>query len=309
MRDAVRRATSSKSLPLIDGPIQTRETSTIDDFDGAPAIVSVSDIHGYYEAMYSALTAVGAVRDPVVREDSSGQLHWADSNYLLLFNGDLIDRGEDNKKVLRTALRLKQEAPPGRVRLHLGNHEMAIMLPEVLHWPQTYSGQLTRDARIAFLEQVCDSVWTAAFEGYNYTYSHAGRESEFDPTGVNARLRTCAGEVREEMAADQSSSLQAEVPEAYDTIFGLDGDGRGPDAGILWMDFYHMPQDAPPQIVGHSRHEDVTKKGNVICQNTIRSNLQSAGGESVVIETPSEVRAVTRDDAGTATTTTPVELF
>lgn len=308
MREALRQATASESLPTVDAPVQTRETSTIDDFDGSPAIVSISDIHGYYEPAHSALTAVGDVRDPVVTEDSSGQLHWADSNYILLFNGDLIDRGDENESVLETALRLKQEAPPGRVRLHLGNHEMAIMLPDVLHWPRTYSGQLTQEARVSFVDQVRSGVWNAAFEGYNHTYSHAGRESSFDATSVNTRLRTCADEVHEEMTGAGDGSVQEDVPEQYDLLFGLDRDGRGPDAGLLWMDFLHMPRDAPPQIVGHSRQTEVVRKGNVVCQNTIRSNLGSIGGEAVVIETPNEVTVVTRDGSGTATTTTPVEL-
>lgn len=307
MEEAIRQATASESLPTMNEPIQTCEISTIDDFDGTPAVVSVSDIHGYYEAVHSALTAVGEVRDPVVTEDSSGQLHWADSNYLLIFNGDLIDRGNANKKVLETALRLKQEAPPGHVRLHLGNHEMAIMLPEVLYWPQTFSGQLTRDARITFLDQVRSGVWNVAFDGYNYTYSHAGCDSTFDPANVNARLRTCANEIRNEMTGKDADNVQESIPSRYELIFGLDGNGRGPDAGLLWMDFAHMPRNAPPQIVGHSRRTTVTKKGNVICQNTIRSNLQSTGGEAVVIETPSEVSVVTRDETGTATTTMPAE--
>jgi len=270
--------------------------------------VSLSDIHGYYESAHSALTAVGAVRDPVVSEDSSGQLHWADSNYLLLFNGDLIDRGDENRRVLETALRLKHEAPPGRVRLHLGNHEMAVMLPEVLHWPQTYSGQLTQAARVSFVDQVRAGIWKAAFEGYNHTYSHAGCESSFDATNVNTRLKTCADQIREDMTSPDSGSVQEKIPEQYDLLFGLDRGGRGPDAGLLWMDFLHMPRDAPPQIVGHSRQPEVVKKGNVICQNTIRSNLRSSGGEAVVIETPNEITVVTRDRSGTAITTTPNEV-
>jgi hypothetical protein len=307
MRDALRQATATASLPAIDGPIRTREAATVDEFDGSPAIVSISDIHGYYESAHSALTAVGEVREPVVHEDSSGRLHWAGSNYLLLFNGDLIDRGDENRKVLETALRLKQEAPPGRVRLHLGNHEMAIMLPDVLHWPKTYSGQLTRSARISFLEQVRDGIWDAAFEGYDHTYSHAGRESAFDSASVNARLRAAADEVHEELVADHAESGQEGIPERYDLVFGLDGNGRGPDAGLLWMDLAHMPRTAPPQIVGHSRQTAVARKGNVVCQNTIRSNVGSTGGEAVVIETPNDVSVVTRDGSGTATITAPVE--
>jgi hypothetical protein len=38
--------------------------------------------------------------DPLVHEDETGDLHWAGNNYVLVFNGDLVDRGPHNESVL-----------------------------------------------------------------------------------------------------------------------------------------------------------------------------------------------------------------
>lgn len=101
----------------------------------APAIVSISDIHGYLEDARSALLAVGESDqfDPVVTADDDGVLHWTDNDYVLVFNGDLVDRGNQNDATVALALRLMREAPPGRVQYLLGNHEMAILCPSVLN--------------------------------------------------------------------------------------------------------------------------------------------------------------------------------
>lgn len=92
---------------------------------------------------------------------------------------------------------------------------------------------------------------------------------------------------------------QLAVVEDYELVFGTGGTfGRGESAGLLWMDFKHMQESAPPQIVGHSRHLQPTRTGNAICQNVIRDNLDSPGGEAVVIESPDEVVAVTNTSRG-----------
>ena len=106
-----------------------------------PTIVSLSDVHGYLDAARNALTAVGETDEypPVVTVDDEGRLHWADNDYLLLLNGDLLDRGDRNRACLALLERLAGEAPVGRVRYHLGNHEMAVLFPERFQWPGVYS--------------------------------------------------------------------------------------------------------------------------------------------------------------------------
>lgn len=283
---------------------QLPQSNSIDWFrdDGTnPRIVSISDIHGYLEDGRSALLAVGDTDrfDPVVTSDADGRLHWAGNDYVLIFNGDLVDRGDHSEETIDLALRLMEGAPPGCVRYHLGNHEMAILLPEELIWPRTYSQNLDRDRRRQFISLVANGTITAAFEGYHYVYSHAGDTDRIDVTAVNKTAQEAATELLETMDAGRYEDVQSDIPNRYDSVFGLGGTfGRGRDAGILWMDFEHMPDDAPSQIVGHSRQTVPTRVGQTVCENVIRENLGSLGGEAVLVETADELIAVTRQDDG-----------
>lgn len=271
----------------------------------SPQIVSISDVHGYLDPCRSALTAVGETDrfDPVVVADDAGRLHWADNDYVLVFNGDLVDRGEQNAETVDLALRLMKEAPSGRVRYHLGNHEMGILLPDEFHWPGAYSLTLDDEPRREFLSLVAEGTVTAAFEGYRYTYSHAGDTDGVDVAAVNQSAREAATELLESLDAGRYQSVQSQIPERYDDLFGLGGRyGRGEEAGILWMDFTHMPADAPPQIVGHSRHRTPTRTGEAVCENVIRETNDSPGGEAVLVETTQKLYSVTRLSDGGVTT-------
>jgi hypothetical protein len=77
--------------------------------------------------------------------------------------------------------------------------------------------------------------------------------------------------------------------------------GRGPSGGICWMDFQHLSADAPAQIVGHTKHTEPVRRGNVICGNVLRMNRHAAGGEGVLIESPNEVQFVRRRSDGSVT--------
>lgn len=272
------------------------------DRGDSPTIVSLSDVHGYLDAARSALTAVGETEahPPVVTVGDDGRLRWAGNDYLLLVNGDLVDRGPDNEACLDLVARLVDEAPPGRVRYHLGNHEMAVLFPAMFRWPGVFSVELERDPRERFVDAVASGALPAAFEGYEYTYSHAGSNDPIDVPAVNATAATAAEEAAD--ALDGTQQAQRDIAAANSSVFGLGGvRGRGKDAGLLWMDFTHMRHEAPPQVVGHSRHERPTRKGNAVCQNVIRSNRASEGGEAVLLETPDGLTAVVREADGVST--------
>ena len=277
----------------------TTQISRVDQIDGQPPIVHISDIHGYLKEARSALEAVGETMrfDPIVVTDEAGRLHWADNDYILVVNGDVIDRGPANEACLELVWRLQQEAPAGRVRYHLGNHELAIMLPTFVWWPDAYSTSRSADERQAFLERIRDGDVTAAFAGYRYTYSHAGQNEPFTAAEVNADLQAAAGELH---AADgKSDEIQHHVEEAYHRVAGLGTHGaRGAEAGLCWMDFVHLEPSAPPQIVGHSRRDEPVKNGNVVCGNVLRANQGSPGGEGVLVETPADLVAVIRQSNG-----------
>jgi hypothetical protein len=286
---------------VVSGP----ERDGVSGLDGDPAIVSVSDVHGYLDEARRALLGVGEhwQFDPVVERGSDGELHWAGNDYVLVFNGDLVDRGPDNEAVLRTVERLRREAPPGRVRVTMGNHELPMLLPAVLRWPRWYSGQIDAPQRRGLYRAVRDGTVVAAYEGYGYTYAHAGRPEPYDPGEYNDRLLAAAERLLPAVGTPRADREQEAVATDHPELFGTsEGSGRGPGSGICWLDFAHMPADAPAQVVGHTRHDRPTRKGNVVCQNVIRSNLEAAGGEAALVERPGELTAVVRDpDDGVST--------
>jgi hypothetical protein len=102
------------------------------------------------------------------------------------------------------------------------------------------------------------------------------------------------------MDTGRYDDVQEQIPDRYDSVFGLGGAlGRGREAGILWMDFEYMPADAPPQVVGHTRQRTPTRVGETVCENVLRRNNGSTGGEAVLVESPDRLVAVTRRRDGT----------
>ena len=274
---------------------------SISEFNGRPPIVEISDIHGYLEDARSALLTIGDTdkHELIIIVDDDDKIHWADNDYVLVINGDVIDRGPENEAALEMVWRLMAEAPDGRVHYHIGNHEMPIFVPGVLNWQDTYSDKMAKTQRESFLKRVIDGDVTAAFEGYTHVYSHAGSNEPFDPEEVNKQLRTAAERLLNNHGVSEGPSIHKEIVDEYDRIFELGEDGgRGPSGGLCWMDFQHMEASAPAQIVGHSMHAKPARKGDVICGNVIRYNQRSEGGEGVLMETPDEVKFFQRTPAG-----------
>ena len=269
------------------------------DEGGKLAIVSISDIHGYLDAARSALLTLRdhPEYDPVVVQDDNGCLHWADNDYILVFNGDLVDRGPSNVETLQMVQRLIEEAPLGHVRITLGNHEMGILTPTLFRWDSWFSGNVGLAGRRALLDAILDGHLVAAYDGYDVTYAHAGQANEYDTTTVNGRLVDAADQLRDTIGGECDTYTQRAVVDENPLVFGMGkSHPKGPDAGLIWIDFQHIPPDAQPQVVGHTRHDAVTRKGSVICQNVIRNTVDSSGGEAVVVETPERLTALRREN-------------
>lgn len=280
---------------------------SVTQIEGTPPVVHISDIHGYLEDARSALLAVGDTDtyDPVVTTDETGTIHWGDNDYILVINGDLIDRGPANDACMEMVWRLIEEAPDGRVQYHIGNHEMAILVPSLFRWPDTYSTGLAGNQRRSFVTRIIDGDVSAAFEGYNYTYSHAGSNEPIDSAAVNSALREAASMLLDSMGGPHETRTHDRIVAQYGRLFAVgENSARGSSAGIWWMDFQHLEKTAPPQIVGHSMRERPARKGNVVCGNVIRMNQRSKAGEGVLIETPEELTFVRRDRGGAVSTTT-----
>jgi hypothetical protein len=172
---------------------------------------------------------------------------------------------------------------------------MGILFPHVFGWDGWYSAELDDDARRTLAQAVVDGAVPVAFEGYNYTYSHAGANTSVDVSGVNDTARTAVRALLDRPGVWTSTELQRELTDEFEQVFGLgSATGREADAGMLWMDFQHMTDEAPSQIVGHTRQTVPKLHGSVICGNVLRENRHTEGGEAVMLEEPDGAASVIR---------------
>jgi hypothetical protein len=265
--------------------------------------VSISDIHGYLDHARQALLTLRDHPDfePVVTEDSDGLLHWADENYVLVFNGDLVDRGPRNADVMAMVSRLIEEAPSGRVRVTLGNHEWMILMPDKYQHTGWYSTTVSQAEREQYLQRIADGHVVAAYEGHTVTYAHAGAAEPYDVSIVNESLIDAAAELDAAVGTLEDSKRQSELPTKYAKVLGTGNRGvKGPKAGLVWIKFDHLSADSPPQVVGHTRQSRPQTKGNVHWQDLILKNRDSPGGQRVFVETPDSLVALRRDAEGNA---------
>lgn len=266
-----------------------------------PAIVSISDIHGYLEAARSALLTLNdhPEYEPVVTQNEEGNLQWAGNDYVLVFNGDLVDRGPANVETVQMAARLIEQAPTGRVRVTLGNHEMGVLTPDLFRWGGWYSGQVGDAGRRSLASVIRNGHIVAAYQGYNVIYAHAGQNDQYDVHSVNDDLAEAAGHLAGHIGGTEDATRQQQIVDNNPLVFGMgSGHPKGPDAGLIWLDFRHIGEDAPPQVVGHTRHDRVAQTGSVICENVIRKTLDSPGGEAVLVEDQDELVSLRRDQSG-----------
>ncbi len=289
-----------------DAPTPTLASPVRDGVGGLdadrPTIVSLCDVHGYIQPARSALLTLADHPDfdPVVTADPAEGLQWAGGEeFVLVFNGDLIDRGPDTEAVIAMVVRLAEQAPDGHVRVTLGNHEMGVLTPDSFTWSGWFSAECTDGQRRAFTDRIDEGFVVAAYEGHTVTYAHAGRPEPYRAGALNDDLVAAAGRLRDAVGTERYPATQLAVIDAYPEVLGLGGaTGRGPGAGVAWLDLAHMPADAPPQVVGHTRQERPRRRGDVLCANTIRNTNNREGGEAVVVETPDELVALAREPHG-----------
>lgn len=82
-----------------------------------PRIVAISDPHGAYDAMVATL-----IHADVIDDDRN----WSGEDTHLVITGDLMDRGDDSRKIMDLLMALEDQAPDagGMVHLVLGNHDV-----------------------------------------------------------------------------------------------------------------------------------------------------------------------------------------
>lgn len=288
----------------LDDAVRDGVDALADRAGDPPTVVSLSDVHGYADAFASALALPGdhPAFDAVVERDADGRLHWAGGrDYVLVCNGDLVDRGGDGDRVVETVRRLQREAPPGHVRYLAGNHELFV-LAGGLGGTGWYCDRLADGERREFFDAVADGRLTAAYEGYEYTYVHAGSHDGVDATRANDAFAAVADRLAPVVgsAEDEYGTFERAFDDCWVTAAGSRSP-KGVDAGPLWLGWRHLPADAPPQVVGHTPQDGVTREGSVVCQDVFRQSTGRPGGEAVVVETPDGLVALERDADGAAT--------
>lgn len=100
------------------------ETASSCEFDNVDRIVAVGDVHGAFDRYLEILKTANVI-------DATG--HWSGGATHFVQVGDMVDRGDDSRKVLDFARRLEKEAQSagGRAHILLGNHEVARMLGDL----------------------------------------------------------------------------------------------------------------------------------------------------------------------------------
>lgn len=87
-------------------------------------IVAIGDIHGAYDRFRAILREAGV---------TDGRDRWIGGTTILVQTGDVLDRGDDSRRVLDLLMRLERDAERagGRVYALLGNHEVLRMVGDL----------------------------------------------------------------------------------------------------------------------------------------------------------------------------------
>lgn len=93
-------------------------------WEGVDRIVVIGDVHGELDKMTTLLVGTGVI---------DADMNWAAGDDHLVFVGDLVDRGTDDRQVMDVARRLQSQAPSsgGSVHVLLGNHEVMNMIADL----------------------------------------------------------------------------------------------------------------------------------------------------------------------------------
>ena len=94
------------------------------EWSGVDRVVAFADVHGAYAEVTALLQSVQVV---------DSDLHWSGGKTHLVSLGDLLDRGDESRKVMDLLMRLQQEATAagGQVHVVLGNHETMNVLGDL----------------------------------------------------------------------------------------------------------------------------------------------------------------------------------
>jgi hypothetical protein len=141
-------------------------------FPAAPRIVAIGDVHGDLDATRRALRLAGAI-------DATDR--WIGGNLVVVQTGDQLDRGDEERAILRLFERLAVEAATAGGAFHAlnGNHELMNALLDLRYVTDGGFGDFSD---VGAAEHAADSALFA------YHAAQRGRVVAFRPGGEYARL-------------------------------------------------------------------------------------------------------------------------
>jgi hypothetical protein len=171
---------------LLAGGVRADESQPV-AWQGIERVVAFADVHGAYAELTALLRFVG-----VVDED----LRWTGGRTHLVSLGDLLDRGDDSRKVMDLLMRLQDEAATagGRVHVVLGNHEAMNVLGDLRYVAPgeyaAFAGDEPRGQRDALRAEwvarhgadsaaAFDAKFPAGFFGHRAAFSPRGRYGQW----------------------------------------------------------------------------------------------------------------------------------
>ena len=110
------------------------------EWDGVARVVAMGDVHGRRDQLVSILRGTGLVDD---------RMNWTGGRAHLIFCGDLVDRGPEDRAVLDIvrALQKQAESAGGRVHAVLGNHEVMNLVRDFRYVSEGGFAAFARDER------------------------------------------------------------------------------------------------------------------------------------------------------------------
>lgn len=169
-------------IPLLTGPSSADVASSSQwEWSDVPRIVVIGDVHGSYDKLLKLLRGTDLVDE---------RLTWTGADTHLVFVGDLVDRGPDDRSVLDLVRRLQTEAEAtgGRVHSLLGNHEVMNMSGDLRY--------VSKKGFQDFLPEEDKKARNRALQRFRNTYGPGVSLQEIRPAfeehfpaGYNGRLR------------------------------------------------------------------------------------------------------------------------
>jgi len=161
-------------------------------------LLAISDIEGNYDAMMGFLRTNG-----VVDADD----HWAWGTGHLLFNGDIVDRGDKVTETLNAIRHLEREATAagGQVHFVLGNHEAMILAGDIRYIHPKYTTiteHMDLPYEVLFGANTELGRWLRTRNSIvrigDWMFLHAGYSPNLDalglqPDAINAKIRATLG--------------------------------------------------------------------------------------------------------------------